>query len=113
MEFLEDLKHTFRVLYIGGTNDPSMVKYFARSSGFAGGDMYDGPYLTTNDGLVEFNFDNTYKIYENLQVGLDLGYIINCVDKGTWKHTNRWATGRDNFSKHDAWKAQLTFNYTF
>ena len=42
-------------VYIGGTNDPSMVKYFASPAGFKGGDMYDGPYLTTNDGLVEFN----------------------------------------------------------
>ncbi|MBQ7739297.1 MAG: outer membrane homotrimeric porin [Desulfovibrionaceae bacterium] len=115
MEFLEDLKHTFRVAYIGGTNDPSMVRYFRGAGDWAGTDGYEGPYLTKNDGLVEFNLDNTYKIYDNLQVGFDLGYIINCVDKGTWNHSRRWDAnaGDRHFSKHDAWKAQLTFNYTF
>ncbi|MBQ9536747.1 MAG: outer membrane homotrimeric porin [Desulfovibrionaceae bacterium] len=114
MEFLEDLKHTFRVMYYGGTNDVSMVKYFSTPNSWDTGDLYEGPYLTKNDGLVEFNLDNTYKIYENLQVGFDLGYVINCMDNGTWKHSRRWGDGlKQNMSKHDAWKAQLTFNYTF
>ena len=75
---------------------------------------YDGPYLTTNDGLLEFNLDNTYKIYENLSVSLDLGYIVNMMDRGTWARS--WTKNPGNersFSKHDAWKAQMTFAYTF
>ncbi|MBQ7617528.1 MAG: hypothetical protein IJS50_01510, partial [Desulfovibrio sp.] len=109
-----DLKHTFRVAYWGGTNDPDMVKYFRSSRGWMGAsDSYDGVYLTTNDGLVEFNLDNSYKIYENLTVNLDFGYIINCVDRGTWKRSASWAQGNNDFSTHDAWKTQLTFNYSF
>ncbi|MBQ7456452.1 MAG: outer membrane homotrimeric porin [Desulfovibrio sp.] len=114
MSFLEDLKHTFRVALWGGTNDPSMVKYFESAKDWnIEGDGYEGPYLTTNDNLIEFNLDNTYKIYENLAVNLDFGYIVNCMDQGTWKHSRSWAGGRDNFSQRDAWKVQMTFNYTF
>ncbi|MBQ7738692.1 MAG: outer membrane homotrimeric porin [Desulfovibrionaceae bacterium] len=116
MTFLEDLSHTFRVAYWGGTNSPDMVKYVSYSSAGLSSDnnSFDGPYLTTNDGLVEFNLDNSYQIYENLAVNLDLGYIINCMDRGTW--ARRWTKGNADgpgLSKHDAWKAQLTFAYTF
>ncbi|MBQ7456453.1 MAG: outer membrane homotrimeric porin [Desulfovibrio sp.] len=115
MTFLEDLSHTFRVAYWGGTNSPDMVKYFNCSADYDLMDgAYDGPYLTTNDGLLEFNLDNTYKIYENLSVSLDLGYIVNMMDRGTWARS--WTKNPGNersFSKHDAWKAQMTFAYTF
>ncbi|MBQ7585926.1 MAG: outer membrane homotrimeric porin, partial [Desulfovibrionaceae bacterium] len=112
MTFLEDLSHTFRVAYWGGTNSPDMVKYVNNSGAGMSNVTFDGPYLTKNDGLVEFNLDNTYQIYENLAVNLDLGYIINCYDRGTW--SRRWTKGNGNgMSKHDAWKAQLTFAYTF
>ena len=66
VSFVEDLKHTFRVAYWGGTNSPSMVKYMG--SGVAWDDTtaaQDGPYLTTNDGLLEFNLVNSWQIYEN------------------------------------------------
>jgi hypothetical protein len=112
MSFVEDLKHTFRVALWGGTNDASMVKYFATASSWDNNTTYEGPYLTTNDNLVEFNLDSTYRIYENLSVNFDLGYIVNCMDQETWKHSRAWEAS-SNFSTHDAWKAQLTFNYTF
>ena len=116
MSFLEDLKHTFRVAYWGGTNDCDMVKYFQFSDGWYSGsnqNNYEGPYLVRGDGLVEFNLDNTYKIYENLTMNFDLGYIVNFIDRDNWKRGGSWAIANNNFSKHDAWKAQLTFNYSF
>ena len=114
LTFIEDLMHTIRVAYWGGTNDPSMVKYFSSANGYAANDGYEGPYLTKNDGLLEFNLDSTYKVYDNLKVAFDLGYIVNFMDAGTWKHSGSWNAGtRGNMSKRDAWKAQLTFNYTF
>jgi hypothetical protein len=113
MSFVEDLKHTFRVAYWGGTNSPDMVKYFQFSNDWNMADGYDGVYLTSNDSLVEFNLDNSYKIYENLTVNLDFGYIINCVDRGTWKRSGSWVGGANNWEQHDAWKTQLTFNYSF
>ncbi|MBO4369262.1 MAG: outer membrane homotrimeric porin [Desulfovibrio sp.] len=112
MSFLEDLSHTFRIAYWGGTNSPDMVKYVNQSGVGMMTENFDGPYLTTNDGLLEFNLDNSYKIYENLSVNLDLGYIVNMMDRDTWSRS--WTKGNGNgFSKHDAWKAQLTFNYSF
>ena len=110
MSFVEDLKHSFRVAYWGGTNSPSMVKYMG--SGVAWNDTtatQDGPYLTTNDGLLEFNLVNSYQIYENLEANLELGYIVNMVDDDTWKRSYR----SDSYKKQDAWKAQLIFAYSF
>ena len=69
----------------------------------------EGPYLTTNDGLLEFNLVNSYQIYENLEANLELGYIVNMVDDDTWKRSYR----SDSYKKQDAWKAQLIFAYSF
>ena len=111
VSFVEDLKHTFRVAYWGGTNSPSMVKYMG--SAVAWDDttaVQDGPYLTTNDGLLEFNLVNSWRIYENLEANLELGYIINMMDRDTWDKS--YVSDR-NWSKQDAWKAQLIFAYSF
>lgn len=114
MSFIEDLSHTFRVAYWGGTNSPSMVKYMESAYSWTEGYGGDGPYLTTNDGLVEFNLVNQYQIYENLEINLELGYVINLMDKDTWRKTSYYeGSGNGNFEKQDAWKAQLTFAYTF
>ena len=111
VSFVEDLKHTFRVAYWGGTNSPSMVKYMG--SAVAWDDttaVQDGPYLTTNDGLLEFNLVNSWQIYENLEANLELGYIINMMDRDTWDKS--YVSDR-NWSKQDAWKAQLIFASSF
>ena len=110
MSFVEDLKHTFRVAYWGGTNSPSMVKYMDSSTAWSSGyGTNDGPYLTTNDGLLEFNLVNSWQIYENLEANLELGYIVNMIDDDTWKKGYM----PDSYEKQDAWKAQLVFAYTF
>ena len=108
MSFVEDLKHSFRVAYWGGTNSPAMAKYVSTSYGWDNG-LPEGPYLTTNDGLLEFNLVNSYQIYENLEANLELGYIVNMVDDDTWKRSYR----SDSYKKQDAWKAQLIFAYSF
>ena len=116
VSFLEDLKHTFRVVWWGGTNSPSMVKYLeSRDAWFEGG--FDKPYLndlylTTHDSMLEFNLDNQYKIYENLTVHLDLGYVVNMVDTKTWNRGWMEPESRGT-QKQDAWKAQVAFVYTF
>ena len=114
MSFVEDLKHSFRVAYWGGTNSPAMAKYVRNSWGWNGSadgayGTPEGPYLTTNDGLLEFNLVNSYQIYENLEANLELGYIVNMVDDDTWKRSYR----TDSYKKQDAWKAQLIFAYSF
>ena len=109
LSFVEDLKHSFRVAYWGGTNSPSMAKYVEHSWGWDNGLDKDGHYLTTNDGLLEFNLVNSYQIYENLEANLELGYIVNMMDDDTWKRSYR----SDSYKKQDAWKAQLIFAYSF
>ena len=109
LSFVEDLKHSFRVAYWGGTNSPSMAKYVGTSYGWDNGLDKDGHYLTTNDGLLEFNLVNSYQIYENLEANLELGYIVNMMDDDTWKRSYR----KDSYKKQDAWKAQLIFAYSF
>ena len=111
VSFVEDLKHTFRVAYWGGTNSPSMVKYMGSAVAWNDTTAFqDGPYLTTNDGLLEFNLVNSWQIYENLEANLELGYIINMMDRDTWDKS--YVSDR-NWSKQDAWKAQLIFAYSF
>ena len=116
MSFLEDLTHTFRVAYWGGTNSPNMAKYANNSWGWASGqgETFTGYsdqelYLTTNDGLLEFNLVNAYQIYENLEINLELGYVVNFIDQDTWKRADYTSA----YEKQDAWKAQLIFAYTF
>ena len=114
MSFVDDLKHTFIVAYRGGTNSPGMVKYMTSAVSWnentLAGNSVEGPYLTTNDGLLEFNLLNSWQIYENLQMHLDLAYVVNMIDKDTWE---RSFMDDNKFTKQDTWKAQLTFAYSF
>ena len=107
MSFVEDLSHTFIASYRGGTNSPSMVKYMSGATSWAEG-FGSEPYLTTNDGLMEFNLVNSYKMYENFDINLELGYVINMMDKDTWARS--WS---GSYEKQDAYKAQLVFAYSF
>lgn len=109
VSFVEKLRHTLRVLYWGGTSSPAMAKYLpatAASDGFSRASSF---YLTTNDGLVEFNLDSTWQIYDNLSATVELGYIINNIDKGTWERS--YSTAR--YTKADAYKAAVVFQYKF
>ena len=112
MSFVDDLKHTFRVAYWGGTNSTSMVKYMGNAYAWTStwDDSASTPYLTTNDGLLEFNLVNSYQMYENFDVNLELGYIANFMDNDTWKKAGSRAS---SFQKQDMWKAQVIFAYSF
>ncbi len=114
MSFVEDLKHTFRVAYWGGTNSPEMAKYANDPTAWNNQGDYaisDGLYLTRNDGLLEFNLINSYQMYENFEINLELGYMVNFFDQDTWKKAGH--TTYSAYEKQDAWKAQLIFAYTF
>lgn len=109
--FLENLEHTFKAVWWGGTNSSSMAKYMNSAYAWQAGEFqYDGPYMTTNDGLLEFNLDTNYKMYENLNVNLTLGYIANFMDNATWNKAGKHNT---SFSRQDLWKAMLVFEYSF
>lgn len=107
--FVEKLNHTFRLLYWGGTNSPAMAKYLPSTGASDPSSRASSFYLTTNDGLVEFNLDSTWQIYDNLTATLELGYIINNIDKGTWDRYYQ----PSHYSKADAYKAAVVFQYKF
>lgn len=111
MTFIEDLSHTFRAVYWGGTNSPGMVKYM--DSAYAWNDGWGSatsPYLTTEDGLLELNLVNSYQMYENFEINLELDYVFNFMDNDTWKKAGMRNT---SFERQDAWKAQVVFAYSF
>lgn len=107
----EDLKHTLRVAYWNGTNSPSMVKYMKDRTAWNLYSYDEGYYLTSNDALVEISMENAYKIYDNLTAHLELAYVINMIDSGTWQNGRDYLGG--SFSKQDAWRAQVNFVYSF
>ncbi len=100
LSFVEKLTHTIRVAYWGGTNSSEMADVIGNAYGGVGA---GGFYLTTDDHLVEINFDSTYEIYENLDAILQVGYIFNGVNSDTW----------DLDEKRDGYRVGLMFNYSF
>ena len=111
MSFIEDLTHTFRAVWWGGTNSPTMAKYMGVASAWNQGiQNWDGPCLATNDGLLELNLVNKYRMYENLNIYGELGYIANFIDNDTW---DKAGARNSTFQKQDAWKVQASFVYSF
>lgn len=111
LSFVEDLKHTVRVAYYGGTNDHKVLRYadFAKDTKEPWNSHKKDLYLTDKDAILEFNVNSYYQIYENLKMGLELAYAINMMDSDTWSK----AANNTRYSKQDMWSADLTFTYSF
>ncbi|MDR0339640.1 MAG: hypothetical protein LBH65_05115, partial [Desulfovibrio sp.] len=74
----------------------------------------DRIYLTDEDSVFEVNFDHQYKIYENLTAVLELGWLRLDSDKATWSRYKNDPNRVGKFHEHDdAWKAQISFRYSF
>lgn len=121
MSFLEDLKHTFHISLLGGTNDPGILKkYHERTGEWMAPNNPEGTtkvgrenlYLTTRDYALEFGLLNEYKIYDNLQVNLEASYIALWLDKSddVWGQS---LTGGDHRDIRDAWNVSVLFIYSF
>ena len=124
VSFLEDLKHTLRVNFMGGTNAPKMAKYirdygnpYAKhgvSDVARYATAYDPMYLTTDDTALEIGLTNTYKMYDNFTVMLDASYVALWLEdsRSVWgKNPGRGALGDDGV--YDAWNVNLSFVYSF
>jgi hypothetical protein len=135
MSFLDGLKHTSRVNFMGGTNSPTMAKYITGKKWVPGAGRTTGgrdgatnanrtadfnvggaaPYLTTLDYGIEVNFDSIYKIYDNLDMLVEFGYIHLWLDQSK----NVWGAGGAKYnnirgvSLTDAFKAAVYFRYSF
>ena len=101
VSFLQDLTHKFTVTWFQGTNEAGHALTSAA-------DINPVKYMTKNDNAVEFNLANTYRIYKNLSVCLELAYIITDYDKGDHR---AWAAV--NETDKDSWSTALTFQYLF
>jgi len=114
--FVEDLKHTFRINYIGGTNDHQILKKLHRAgisvSPNQGGVGVDNMYLTDLDSALEIGLYNEYKMYDNFKIALDANYVALFLDDGnkTWKHAQMNGKSRD---VRDAWNVNVSFVYEF
>ncbi|WP_165177820.1 outer membrane homotrimeric porin [Desulfovibrio sp. ZJ369] len=123
VSFVEDLKHTLRVNYIGGTNDPKMAKYIVgrgyepfRDSGIVGPNMQavgmDPLYMTTDDSALEIGLTNTYQMYENFTVMLDAAYLATWLDNSKSVWGNSTMNGKSD-QVRDPWNVNLSFVYSF
>ncbi len=136
MSFLENLTHTVRVNFFGGTNDPINAKYitgkkatgtdFRARGGYQtdfnsvlNSGTYMRDYLTTMDYGLEVNVDSVYKIYENLDMLVELGYIHLWLDQSRGVWGPGWVNGVvggntvRGVSVTDAVKASVFFRYSF
>jgi len=128
MSFIEDLKHTIRLNFFGGTNSPQMAKYMRGIKNIGGvrGEygIHDfntlggrgASYLTTQDYGVEVNFDHSYKIYENLELMVELGYMHLWLDqtRSVWGNNSAAAVNaRRGVNVTDGLKATMIMQYSF
>jgi len=118
VSFLQDLSHTLRFAYYQGTNSASNYHRFEDEVWGGGavrsvlGHPEDNLYLTTRDSVIEVNFDHVYKIYENLEVCLELGWLRLNSNRSTW-HGNDRIESRRLKRNDDAFKAGINFTYSF
>ena len=123
MSFIENLKHTFRVNVIGGTNSTTMTRYlaphnaaytrFGTSAGPNSGVVGTNPlYMTTNDTAMEIGLSNEYKMYDNFTVALDASYISLWLDKSRSVWGNSTMNGRSD-QERDPWNVNVRFVYSF
>ncbi len=103
--FVEDLSHTFRINYFGGTNSTAMVAGFNGDSSYpfsAGSE--NAIYLTHKDYALEFGLSTDYQIYENLNLFVDAAYLVLDMNRDVW--------GKD-YTATDAWNINASFVYSF
>ena len=128
--FIEDLKHTFSINYIGGTNSPTMTKKLSNNilslndkdyfTAYSFGLGNDGLYMTTDDSILEFNLTSTYQMYENFKIIVDAGYLATWLSTKT-KRANfgekKDFAGNDiagsKYGVSDPWNINVNFFYSF
>lgn len=121
MSFIEDLKHTFRVNLIGGTNDHGIFRQLAKhNNSIKGYTVYgdaiqglNGMYLTDQDTALEIALHNEYKMYENFTIMLDASYIALWLEDTKYSGMRRQLTGATGSESRDNWNVNVSFVYSF
>ncbi|WP_285906802.1 outer membrane homotrimeric porin [Pseudodesulfovibrio pelocollis] len=101
--FAEGLTHDFHFIYAKGTNDKNT---FSSVAGELNRNVNYGRTLTTKDTLWEVDFNTGYKLYDELTLSLDLGYVNLSTKKERWNNTDGQKGG-------DAWKISTGVLYQF
>ena len=106
ISFVEDLTHIFRVGFVKGTNNTEMAQYVGTPyAGDYRALSNNNLYLTTADKAWEVNFDTQYKIYKDLTLGVELGWINLDLNEDVWKNANSY--------KDNIYRGAVTLQYTF
>lgn len=125
MSFIEDLKHTFRVNLIGGTNDHGIFRQIAKRGVLYGGGDNPAPYvnysgyglagmyLTDQDTALEIGLHNEYKMYENFTIMLDASYIAMWLEDTKYSGVRRELSGATGSESRDNWNVNVSFVYSF
>ena len=109
IKLIDKLSHTVHFMYIKGTNDVDYLKQ-TNVTATAGTNAAYGRFLTTKDSLFEVDVNSKFQIYDELSLGLELGYINPNFNKNAWGAVNR---DYQNYGNQDAYKAGLIVNYNF
>jgi hypothetical protein len=102
--FAEGLTHDAHIIYAQGTNDKDSLNQ--SGSGSSNWNMVYGRTLTEDDSLWEVDFNTGYKLYDELTLSLDLGYVNLDTDKERWDN-------QDGAKGGDAWKVSTGVLYEF
>ena len=124
MSFIEDLKHTFRVNLIGGTNDHGILRQLSKRGWVGGADTdyysYDGNgygfkglYMTDQDTALEIGLHNEYKMYENFTIMLDANYMALWLADTKYKGVRRALSSATGSEQRDNWNVNVSFVYSF
>lgn len=102
--FAEGLTHDVHFIYAKGTNDKDSLDVTG-----AGGSNHNFTYgrtLTEKDSLFEVDFNTGYKLYDELTLSLDLGYLNMNTKESRWNNVSGMKGG-------DAWKVSTGVLYQF
>lgn len=104
--FAEGLTHDAHFIYAKGTNDKDVFDKTAASGAAGNYNVVYGRTLTEKDSLYEIDFNTGYKVYDELTLSLDLGYVNLSTKKERWNNVNGLKGG-------DAWKVSTGVLYQF
>jgi len=112
ISFIDKLSHRINIIYVKGTNDPDFLKQTGTNS--PNNTNNYGAFLTDKDSLWEFDLNTKYKIYDQLSVCLNLGYINADFDKDAWGNSSLAQRNLYRaYGSKDAYRAALGLTYAF